>query len=72
MIKSIKQRMTVDAHPHKQLMQVLIGIEDIGGPDLWLSSRKTDRLMVSYSVSEYIYAVKFIKHIGIVVLHLCR
>lgn len=29
MVKSIKQRMTVDAHPHKQLMKILIGIEDV-------------------------------------------
>ena len=37
-----------------------------------LSSRKTDRLMVRYSVSEDIDAVKFIEHIGIVILNLCR
>lgn len=72
MIKSIKQRMTVDTHPHKQLMQVMIGIEDVGCANLWLSSRKTDRLMVRYSVSEDIDAVKLIKHIGIIVLNLCR
>ncbi len=37
-----------------------------------LSSRKTDRFMVCYSVSEDIDTVKFIEHISIVVLHLCR
>lgn len=53
-------------------MQVMIGIEDVGRANLWLSSRKTDRLMVRYSVSEDIDAVKLIKHIGIIVLNLCR
>lgn len=72
MVKSIKQRMTVDAHPHKQFMKILISIEDVRGSDLGLSSRKTDRLMVRYSVSEDIDAVKFIEHIGIVILNLCR
>ena len=72
MVKTIKQRMTVDAHPHKQLMKILISIEDVRGSDLGLSSRKTDRLMVRYSVSEDIDAVKFIEHIGIVVLDFCR
>lgn len=72
MVKSVKQRMTVDAHPHKQLMKILISIEDVCCSDLRLSSRKTDRLMVRYSVSEDIDAVKFIEHIGIVVLNLCR
>lgn len=72
MIKSVKQRMTVYAHPHKQLMKILISIEDVCCSDLGLSSRKTDRLMVRYSVSEDIDAVKFIEHIGIVVLNLCR
>lgn len=71
MVKSIKQRMAVDSHPQKQLMQVLIGVEDIGGTDLMLSSRKTDRFMMRYSVSEDIDAVKFIEHIGIVVLDFC-
>lgn len=72
MVKSVKQRMTVDAHPHKQLMKILISVEDVCCSDLRLSSRKTDRLMVRYSVSEDIDAVKFIEHIGIVVLNLCR
>ena len=72
MVKSIKQRMAIDTHPHKQLMQVLISVEDIGGADLGLSSRKTDRFVVRYSISKDIDAVKFIEHIGIVVLHLCR
>lgn len=72
MVKSIKQRMTIYTHPHKQLMQVLISVENISGTNLGLSSRKTDRLMVRYSVSEDIDAVKFIEHIGIVVLHFCR
>lgn len=53
-------------------MQVLISVENINGTDLGLSSRKTDRLMMRYSVAEDIDAVKFIEHIGIVVLHLCR
>lgn len=53
-------------------MQVMTGIEDVGCANLWLSSRKTDRLMVRYSVSEDIDAVKLIKHIGIIVLNLCR
>lgn len=72
MVKSIKQRMAVYAHPHKQLMQVLISVEDIGGTDLGLSSRKADGFMVRYSVSEDIDAVKFIEHIGIVVLNFYR
>lgn len=29
MVKSIKQRMAVNAHPHKQLLKILIGIEDV-------------------------------------------
>ena len=29
MVKSIKQRMAVNSHPHKQLMKILISIEDI-------------------------------------------
>ena len=64
--------MAIDAHPHKQLMKILISIEDVCCSDLRLSSRKTDRLMVRYSVSEDIDAVKFIEHIGIILLHLCR
>lgn len=72
MVKPVKQRMTVDAHPHKQLMQVLISVEDVGCTDLRLSSRKTNRLMVRYSVSKDIYAIKFIKHIRIIVLNLRR
>lgn len=53
-------------------MQVLISVEDIGVADLGLSSRKADGFMVRYSVSEDIDAVKFIEHIGIVVLNFYR
>ena len=72
MVKPIKQRMAVYTHPHKQLMQVLISVENVGCADLGLSPCETDRLMVGYSVPEDIDAIKFIEHIGIVVLNLCR
>lgn len=53
-------------------MQILISVEYVGCTNLGLSSRKTDRLVVRYSVSEDIDTVKLIEHIGIVVLNFCR
>lgn len=64
--------MAIDAHPHKELMQILISIEYVSRADLGLSSRKTDRLMMCYSVSEDIDAIKLIEHISIIILNLHR
>ena len=72
MVKSIKQGMTIDAHPHKQLMQILIDVENVCGTDLRLPPRKTYRLMVGYTIPQNIDSIKFVEHVGIVVLYLGR
>lgn len=66
MVKSIKQGMTIDAHPHKQLMQILIDVENVCGTDLRLPPRKTYSLMVGYTISQNIDSIKFVEHVGIV------
>lgn len=72
MVKAIKQGMTIDAHPHKQLMQILIDIENVCCTDLRLPPRKTYRLMMGYTIPQNIDSIKFVEHIGIVVLYLSR
>lgn len=72
MVKAIKQGMTIDAHPHKQLMQILIDIENVCGADLRMPPRKTYRLMVGYTIPQNIDSIKFVEHIGIVVLRIGR
>lgn len=71
-VKSVEQRMAVNTHPHKKFMQILVGVENVRRADLRLSSGKTYRFMVRDAVAQNIDAVKFVEHIGVVVLDFSR
>lgn len=48
----------------------MICVEDIRGTDCGLSEGKTNRLMMSDAVAQYIDAVKFVDHESVVILAL--
>lgn len=71
MVEAVEQRMAVNAHPHKESVQFLICVEDIRCTDCWLPECKTYRFMMSDAVTQYIDAVKFVEHEGVIILALC-
>lgn len=72
MVKAIQQRMAVYSHPKKQCMKSLVCVEDVGSIDFRPSKSETYRFVMSYTVSQDIDAIQFIKHECIVVLNTIR
>ena len=60
--------MTVNAHPHKQFVESLVGVQYVRCTNFSLATRKTDRFMMSYAVTENVDSIEFVEDIGIIVL----
>ena len=50
-------------------MEVFISIQNVSDANLRLVLQKTYRFMMSNAVAQYVDAVEFVEHVGIIILH---
>lgn len=72
MVKAVKERMTINSHPHKQFVDCVICVKNVGCADCGLTFGKAYRLMVCNAIPKDIDAVQLIKHKGVVILNIYR
>ena len=71
-VKTIEERLAVDAHPREKGLDFLILVEDEPCVDDGLLQEEADGLVVGDTVTESVNLVKFIENVRVVVLHLRR
>lgn len=72
MVKTIEERLAVDAHPREKGLDFLILVEDEPCIDDGLLQEEADGFVVGDTVTESVNLVKFVKNVRVVVLHLRR
>ena len=72
MVKAIKERLAVDAHPREKGLDFLILVENEPCVDDGLLQEEADGLVVGDTVAEGVNLVKFVKNVRVIVLHLRR
>ena len=71
-VKTIEERLAVDAHPREKGLDFLILVEDEPCIDDGLLQEKADGLVVGDAIAEGVNLVKFVENVRVVVLHLRR
>jgi hypothetical protein len=63
MVETIKQGTIVDTHPHKERLDFLVFVQNIGRVDYGLLQRKTNWLVVRYAVAQRVNFVEFVENV---------
>ena len=71
-VKTIEERLDVDAHPREKGLDFLILVEDEPCVDDGLLQEEADGFVVGDTVAKSVNLVKFVENVRVVVLHLRR
>ena len=71
-VKTIEERLAVDAHPREEGLDFLILVEDEPCIDDGLLQEEADWLVMGDTVTKGVNLVKFVENVRVVVLHLRR